>query len=130
MTTVDPMWIALGTFILSLIGAIVVTTLGVKRFSESVEVRLDVKIETLKRDHNTLELAYERKLGQQEVGLRHAITEVGFYVRDNFVQNEVFNRMIDLAAANNENQLRTLSEQLNRLNDKLDAIQAGQRRTP
>lgn len=101
-------WIALIGIIFTAIGAIVTITAAIRGFKEEL-------LQTT--------LAYERKLTQMDAGLRAAMTEMGFYVRDNYVQNEVFHKMIDMAAAANENQFRALTETMNRLNDKLDVIQ-------
>lgn len=101
-------WVALAAVILTLIGSIVTITAFVRGFKEDL-------LQTT--------LAYERKLTQMDAGLRAIMTEMGFYVRDNYVQNEVFHKMIDMAAAANENQFRALTETMNRLNDKLDVIQ-------
>jgi hypothetical protein len=109
-------WIALAGLVLSLGTVIFMTGRGQGR------IKADMG-----RELNTIELAFERKVGQMEVGLRGKINDVEFHLRDNYVSNDVFIRIIDMATANNENQFRILSEQLNRLNDKLDTIQAGQR---
>lgn len=112
-------WIALAGLVLSLGTVIFMTGRGQGQIKASMG-----------RELNTIELAFERKVGQMEVGLRAKINDVEFHLRDNYVSNAVFVRLIDMATANNENQFRALSEQLSRLNDKLDAIQAEQRRQP
>lgn len=101
-------WIALIGVLLSAIGAIITITIAIRGFKEDL-------LQTT--------LAYERKLTQADAGLRAVMTEMGFYVRDNYVHNDVFHKMIDMAAAANENQFRALTETMNRLNDKLDVIQ-------
>jgi len=105
-------WIALAGFIVTLLGAIITVTYSIAK----IEKRTDEKI-------TNVTLAYERKLSQSDAGLRALLTEMGFFIRDNFVQNEIFNKMIDMASANNENQFRALTESMNRVNDRLDAIQ-------
>lgn len=106
-------WIALAGVILST----GIASLSYIRGGEKIRQDTNAKI-------TRVELAFERKLSQQEVGLRAQINELGFYVRDNYVNNDVFSRMIEMAAASNENQFRALSESLLRLMDKIDVIQA------
>jgi len=114
-----------GEFILSVITAIVTVTIGIRRIRE--ETRHEVS--SLKTDLVNTTLAYERKLTQADAGLRALLTEMGFFVRDNFVGNEVFDKMIEMATASNENQFRALAEQMGRVFDRLDSIQAELRRS-
>lgn len=106
-------WIALAGIVLST----GIASLSYLRGGEKIRQDTNAKI-------TGVELAFERKLSQQEVGLRAQINDLGFYVRDNYVNNEVFSKMIEMAAASNENQFRALSESLLRLMDKIDIIQA------
>lgn len=116
----DFAWTALGTFVITLGGTLVLTTLGIKRFSETVQASLDTKIDRLHQQIVQMELAYERKLSQNDAGIRAQIKEVEFYVRDNYVKEPVFQQMIDLFNDNNANQFRSMQTQLDRIFDKLE----------
>lgn len=102
-------WIALAGFVFTLILSIITITTFVRKIKEEI---------------TQTTLAYERKLAQSDAGLRAVMTEMGFFMRDNYVHNDVFDKMIDMAAAANENQFRAMAEALNRITDRLDAIQA------
>lgn len=101
--------IALIGLAVTLISSVVVITIAIRNFKEEL-------VKTT--------LAYERKLTQMESGLRAAMTEMGFFVRDYYVHNDVFDKMIDMAAANNENQFRALTSSIDRIGERLDIIQA------
>lgn len=101
-------WIALAGFIFTLALSIITVTTFVRKIKEEI---------------TQTTLAYERKLSQCDAGLRALITDMGFFVRDNYVHNDVFDKMIDMAAAANENQFRALTEAMNRVTERLDAIQ-------
>lgn len=105
-------------FLVSIGTLIATTTSAVRKIKEDTDNKI-VQVE----------IASERRISQVDGAWRIRLQEIELYVRDNYVNNDVFYRMIELAAANNENQFRALTEQLNRLNDKLDAIQADQART-
>jgi N-acetylglucosamine-6-phosphate deacetylase len=124
----DATWIALGGFILSCGIAIVTTTLGIRRLSTVVEQKLEAKIDSINKTLTEIELITERRLGEMGHALREKITQVEFHFRDHYVHNEVFNKIIDMARANNENQFRVITDSMQRMNDKLDTIQANQYR--
>jgi hypothetical protein len=123
----DAAWVALGGVMFSAVIGIITATLGIKRFSESVKKDLDEDIKDIKKCIADSELSIERRMGEMGLALREKTTQVEFHIRDNYVHNDVFNRVIEMAAANNENQFRVLTESLNRIHDRLDAIQLAQR---
>lgn len=114
----------IGEFILVILTAIVTVTIGIRKIREETKQ----EIATLKTEIVNTTLAYERKLTQADAGLRGLLTEMGFFVRDNYVNNDVFDKMITMAAAANENQFRALTESMSRISDRLDAIQIEIRR--
>lgn len=118
----DVGWISLAGFVLTAMIVIVGVTLGVRRFSDQVAEKFDAKIDAMKTEFTQMEMVYERRSAQIESGLRVKINEVELYIRDHYVDNKIFERMIDMATANNENQFRALTEAMHRLNDKLDAL--------
>lgn len=118
-------YVLLAQFLFTIITAVVTVTVGIRKIREETKH----EVSTLKTDLVNTTLAYERKLTQSDAGLRALLTEMGFFVRDHFVANEVFDKMIEMAAASNENQFKALTESINRIYDKLDVIQADYRRS-
>lgn len=115
----EAVWIALGSFVLSMGIALVTGTIGVRKLSENIQAALDAKIDKLREQMVQAELAYERRVSQTDAGLRAQINEVEFYVRDNFVKEDTFNRMIEMLASSNSNQFKSIQAQLDRIFDKL-----------
>lgn len=113
-------WILFGQFVVSLFGAIITVWFGIRHITE----RIDAKIDAIGREITEVTLAYERKLAQCDAGLRAKMTEQGFFFRDNYVHNDVFDKMIAMASASSENQFRALTESMNRITDRLDIIQS------
>jgi len=118
----EAVWIALGSFALSIGIALVMGTIGVRKLTENIQAALDLKIDNLKDQIVKAELAYERRVSQVDAGLRAQIHEVEFYVRDNYVKEPVFQQMIQMLADNNSNQFKSMQIQLDRIFDKLDNI--------
>jgi len=118
----EAVWIALGSFVLSLGIAVVTGTIGVRKLSDNIQTALDQKIDRLRDQMITAEMGYERRVSQTDAGLRRLIHEVEFYVRDNYVKEPVFQQMIQMLSDNNSNQFKSMQTQLDRIFDKLDNI--------
>lgn len=115
-------WIALGGFILTMGSTLVLTTLGIKRFSETVQAAMSDKVDKLEDRMVQMELAYERKLSQNDAGIRGLIRDIEFYVRDNYVKEATFTQMIEITQENNSTQFKSVQTQLDRIFDKLDSF--------
>lgn len=118
----EAVWIALGSFALSIGIALVTGTIGVRKLSENIQTALDLKIDKLKDQLVQAEMVYERRVAQTDAGLRAQIHEVEFYVRDNYVKEPVFQQMIQMLSDNSGNQFKSMQTQLDRIFDKLDHI--------
>lgn len=120
----DATWIALAGFVLSGCVALITAAMGVRKLNETLKKEIDKQLDYIKRELHDAELGGERRMGEMGEALREKISQVEFHVRDNFVDKEIFNKMIDMAAANNEYQFRALNEAVSRIHDKLDTMQA------
>lgn len=114
MTTAE--WIALSAFVLNAIGATIGLTWGVGRIRDKVRDELRDDIEELKTIIAEAELKMERRAGETGHALREKITQVEFYVRDEYVRNREF----DIVVKTIENRFDRLQDGIERLSIKID----------
>lgn len=109
-------WIALGAFVLNAIGATIGLTWGVGRIRDKVRDELREDIEELKTIIAEAELKMERRAGETGHALREKITQVEFYVRDNYVRDKEFDTMIETIG----NRFDRIQDGIERLSLKID----------
>jgi len=109
-------WIALGAFVLNAVGATIGLTWGVGRIRDKVRDELRDDIEELKTIIAEAELVMERRAGEMGHSLREKITQVEFYVRDNYIRDKEFDTVVKTI----ENRFDRLQDGIDRMNVKID----------
>lgn len=118
----EQIWISLGTFLILTGTTIVGIVLGIRKVSDETKKTIESRLDGLNSMLHELELMHERRMGEMGRSLREKINEVEFHLRDHYVSNPVFERVIDMASANMENSFRVLQSSIDRINDKLDRM--------
>jgi hypothetical protein len=109
-------WIALSALALNFITAIVLLTWGVGKVKDQVKDHLKDDIDELVLAIAESELKLERKTGEVGAALREKITQVEFFVRDNYVREKDFDSMIKMF----EGRFDRLQDSMDRLGEKID----------
>ena len=109
-------WIALGAFVLNAIGATIGLTWGVGRITDKVRNELRDDIEELKTIIAEAELTMEQRTGEMGKALREKVTQVEFYIRDNYIRDKEFDNVVKTI----ENRFDRLQDTMDRLNVKID----------
>lgn len=119
-------WIALGTFAYTVLGSFVGLTWGVGRVARNVErsMRADMVQDYAELDNEFNEFRSRReeadrviynRMSDMETAVNKRITEVEFYVRDNYVSNDMLDKIVDLFGKNMTLQFEALKSDVKRL---------------
>lgn len=113
-------WLASAALFLNFVAAVVGLTWGVGRVKDQVKDHLKDDIDNLIAAIAEAELKMERRAGEMGSALREKITQVEFFVRDNYVREKDFDMVIQTM----NTRFDRLQDVLDRMNEKLDNMRS------
>lgn len=114
------LWVALGSLILQAIVAIVAVVWTAGRVARGLEQEGDRKLRLLEIKVDAEVDKLNSRIGEVGNALRTKVTEVEFYVRDNFVTNDVLDKIIVMFGDNMRLQFEGLKGSIEEIRDRLD----------
>ena len=109
-------WIAFAALAVNCVAAIIGLTWGIAKIRNEVKDELKDDIDALLKAIAEAELTMERRSGEGLAAIREKVTQVEFFIRDNYVREKDFDSMISML----NSRFDRLQDGMDKLNEKLD----------
>lgn len=124
------LWLGIAQAIATFASLIFGLIFGLKKINDGLNTRFAAQEKRINEEamasisaRGQMEAGLRAKMAEMDSAIWTKVNQVELHIRDFYVADKDFERVISMAAANNENQFRALSEQMARINDKLDNMQ-------
>jgi hypothetical protein len=116
----DAAWVGIGTLVLNSGIALLTLGLGVGKVTRAIEKSMEAKFETHRTETDKKLDIIQERTGEMGAALRQKITDVEFYVRDNYVSSGTMDKIMILFGDNMRLQFESLKASLEEVKARLE----------